>query len=100
MAGKERFLVRSRTKIGEQKFIDETNSRVEQRAVARRAVIGDRALQKMSDIVEFVTPLLRSGIHALRGVLANVVGVEIAVGFLRGDDLLSLALHKATQFRP
>src|SRR6266478_6374890 len=88
MAGEQRFFIRARSKIGQEKIIYKTDARVQQRAIAGSAVAGDSALQEVAHVVEFVAPLLDFRLHSLRGMIADIIRVQVSVRLLRGDDVL------------
>src|SRR5690242_13536932 len=51
MAGKNWFLVRPRTEVGKQETVDKADSCVQQGRIACGAIIGNRALQQVPDVV-------------------------------------------------
>ena len=96
MTRKNRLLIGSRTEIGQQIFVHEANSSVQQRAVAGRAIVRNRALNHVAQVVHFMPPSLDLGRHAIFRVVSHVVGVQIAVGFLHRDNFLDdLVRHRA-----
>src|SRR6516164_10086334 len=70
MTGEDRFFVRPRTEIRKQKAIDKTDSGVQQSAVACCAVIGNRTLKKVPDVVQLMAPSLNNIGHLLQGAIA------------------------------
>ena len=75
MPGHQRLFTRFWSIRRNQKLVHKTNSRIQQRAVACRAIIRSRTLQKVAYAIKFMAPLLRPRRHTIRGALANVVGV-------------------------
>src|SRR5258705_5427821 len=65
MSREERLLVSSGTKTCKQVVIDKANSGIEQRAIAGRPIIRNRALYHVADVVELVPPSLCFRCHAL-----------------------------------
>src|SRR5258708_22537739 len=100
MPGKQRLLVRARTEVRPQEFVHKAQPRIQQRAVAGSAVISDSALQEVPNIVKLVPMLLRPRLHALRSVFLAVVGVQVAVRLLRGNDLANILLYGGANLRP
>src|SRR5207253_8115521 len=82
MSREERLFVSSGTKTCEQVVIDKTNSGIEQRAIARRPIIRNRALYHVADVVELVAPSLCFGRHELLCAIRNIVRIQISVGLL------------------
>ncbi len=58
MTGENWFLIGSRAEIGQQVFVDEANAGVQQRAIAGRAIVRNRALNHVADVVKFMAPSL------------------------------------------
>src|SRR5256885_46424 len=100
MAREQRFLVRPRTEIRKQEVIYKTDARVEQSAITGGAVVSDSALQEMTHVVKFVAPLLGSRLHSLRSMVADVIGVQVTVGLLRGNDVLRDFVHGSAKLGP
>ena len=55
-------------------------------------------MKQMTDIVEFVAPLLRFGSHAFGRVIVNEVGVEVSVGLLRSEDNFNSRIGEGVEF--
>ena len=73
--------------IRHQKIVHETDAGVEQSAVAGSAIVGDRSLQHMPNVVKFVAGGLCLREHALGLAVVHVVCVEVSTGLLNRDDL-------------
>ena len=96
VAGKKRLLVRPEVP---RQVVRELDAGIEQFAVARGAVIGDRSLEHVAEAVELVAPFHRLRDQPLRGFFAHKVRVEIPAGFLDGNDLVNPFLRPLTELR-
>src|SRR5258706_11279082 len=78
MPRKQWLLIRSGTKVRQQKLIYKSNPSIQQGALSGCAVISDPALQQVSDAIKFVAMLLRLRLHTLLRTLANVIRVQVS----------------------
>src|ERR1700676_2092151 len=100
MPGEQRLLVRARTEFRPQELVYKAQARIQQRAVAGRTVISDRALEQMPDTVKLVAMLLRLWFHALGGMVQHVVRVQVTVRLLGGHNLMNILVHCCAELRP
>src|SRR5580692_10152007 len=54
MSRKNRLLIRPRPEIGQQIAVDKSNSRIKQSPIARPAIIGNRALDQVTEVVKLM----------------------------------------------
>src|SRR5215472_8889256 len=96
MTGEDRLFVRPETEIRKQKAVDKTDSGVQEGAIACCAVIGNRTLKKVAEVVQLMAPSLNFRGHAILSAVTNVIGVQVSAGLLNRDNLFDdLICHGA-----
>src|SRR6202023_328939 len=99
MTGNDWLPVGSRTVVRHQETVDELGTGVEESRVPRRAIVGNRSLQHVAEVVEVVPDFLAARKHALRSAVFHVIRVQASVGLLHGDDFANHAGRYAAKFR-